>query len=136
MRRIERKFEVAVPVHAAYEPWARFEELPRFMEGIKAVRQLPDGRLRWRASLPGLDKQWDTVITEQAASQAIAWRSISGARNAGAVRFAPIEPRRTRVSLTLEYEPETPMERIGDALGLVSDAVDRTIEAYAALVEK
>lgn len=136
MRRIERKFEVAVPVHAAYERWARFEELPRFMDGIKEVRRLPGGRLRWHASLAGVDRQWDATITEQAPDQAIAWRSMRGAPNAGTVRFAPVNAQRTRVSLTLEYEPQTAMDKAGDALGLVARAVDRTIAAFTALVQR
>jgi uncharacterized membrane protein len=41
--------EVAVPVAVAYNQWTQFEEFPKFMEGVKEVRQLDDQRLHWRA---------------------------------------------------------------------------------------
>ena len=85
------------PVRAVYNQWTQFEEFPRFMAGVKEVRQLDDTHVHWHAEIWGKDKEWDAEITEQVPDQVIAWRSTSGAPNAGAVRFEPVSHDRTRV---------------------------------------
>ena len=57
--------DVAVPVSVAYNQWTQFEEFPRFMEGVKEVRQLDDQRLYWRAEIGGKEVEWEALITEQ-----------------------------------------------------------------------
>ena len=106
MERIEKSIEVNAPVRAVYNQWTQFEEFPRFMAGVKEVRQLDDTHLHWHAEIWGKDKEWDAEITEQVPDRVIAWRSTSGAPNAGTVRFEPVAPDRTRVRLTMEYQPE------------------------------
>jgi uncharacterized membrane protein len=45
MSTIEQSIDVNVPVRTAYNQWTQFEEFPRFMEGVEAVRQLDQQRL-------------------------------------------------------------------------------------------
>src|SRR4051812_25720894 len=78
MERIEKSVEVHVPVHTAYNQWTQFEEFPRFMPGVKEVKQLDDTHVHWHAEIWGKDKEWDAEITEQIPDRKIAWRSISG----------------------------------------------------------
>jgi len=127
MERIEKTFEINSPVRTVYNQWTQFEEFPRFMEGVKEVRQLDDTHLHWRASIAGKDKEWDAEITEQVPDQRIAWRSTSGAPNAGTVRFEPLNKGRTRVML---------VEKVGDAVGMVSHKVEDAVEKFKELVEK
>jgi carbon monoxide dehydrogenase subunit G len=136
MERVEKSFEIDVPVHVAYNQWTQFEEFPRFMEGVEEVRQTDDTHLHWRASIAGKQKEWDAEITEQVPDRIIAWTSISGAPNAGAVRFEPIGDGRTRVDLSMQYEPETAVEQAGDAIGLVSRKVEKTIEDFKSFLEE
>ena len=136
MERIEKTFEIDVPVRAAYNQWTQFESFPQFMDGVKEVRQLDDTHLHWRASVGGKEKEWDAEITEQVPEQVIAWRSTSGARNAGQVRFEPVGADCTRMSLTMEYEPETAVEKAGDALGILSSQVEKTVEDFKEFIEK
>ncbi len=136
MERMEKTFEIGVPVHAAYDQWTQFEEFPRFMDGVKEVRQLDDTHLHWRASVGGKEKEWDAQITEQVPDQVIAWRSTSGAPNGGSVRFQPLGEARTRVSLTMEYEPQTVVEKIGDAVGVMSRRIDKTVEDFREFIAR
>ena len=53
MSTIEQSIDVNVPVRTAYNQWTQFEEFPRFMEGVEAVRQLDQQRLHWRANIGG-----------------------------------------------------------------------------------
>ncbi|HWD21897.1 MAG TPA: SRPBCC family protein [Burkholderiales bacterium] len=137
MERIEKSIEVKCPVRTVYNQWTQFEEFPRFMTGVKEVKQLDDTHMRWHAEIWGRDKQWDAEVVEQVPDQRIAWRSTSGdAPNAGAVRFEPLGPDRTRVHLTLAYEPKGVVENVGDAIGVLSARVQNTVEDFKKFIEK
>jgi hypothetical protein len=136
MERIEKSFEINAPLRTVYNQWTQFEEWPEFMDGIEEVRQIDDTHLHWRASVGGKDKEWTAEITEQVPDQVIAWRSTSGAPNNGQVRFQAIGPDRTRVMLSMEYEPETAVEKAGDALGVLSRRVEKTVEDFKAFIEQ
>ena len=135
MSNIEKSIDVAVPVRTAYNQWTQFEEFPRFMEGVQEVQQLDDRRLHWRASLGGTSKEWDAEITEQIPDERIAWRSVSGAANAGVVTFHHLAPSRTRIMLQLEYEPEGVTESVGDAAGVVSRRVSGYLARFKDFIE-
>jgi uncharacterized membrane protein len=136
MSHIEESIEVEVPVTTAYNQWTQFEDFPRFMEGVKEVRQLDDKRLVWRAEIGGKDVEWTAEITQQEPDRRIGWRSTSGAANAGSVTFAPLGPSRTRATLRLEYAPEGLQEKTGDALGLVRRRVAGDLERFKEFIEE
>jgi uncharacterized membrane protein len=136
MERIEKTIEVNRPVRTVYNQWTQFEEFPRFMDGVKEVQQLDDTHVRWRADVFGKDKEWDAEITEQVPDQKIGWKSISGdAPNAGTVRFEPIGPDRTLVRLVMAYEPQGATENVGDALGLFSSRVEKSVNQFKKYIE-
>jgi len=120
MDHVEKSVEVEVPVRAAYNQWTQFEEFPRFMQGVESVTQLDDKRLRWRAEIGGKVVEWDAEIFEQIPDRRIAWRSVVGELNTGMVNFEPLAENRTRVSVKINYKPEGTMEKLGSALGVVS----------------
>src|SRR5262245_45731176 len=111
MERIEKHIEVGAPLRAVYNQWTQFEEFPRFMKGVKQVRQLDDTHVHWRAEIFGKDIEWDAEITDQEPDRRISWRSVSGERNAGTVRFADVGNGRTRLDLVMAYEPDGGLER-------------------------
>lgn len=136
MEQIEKTFDVDCPVHTVYNQWTQFEEFPRFMDGVKEVRQTDDTHLHWRASIAGKEKEWDAQIVEQVPDQRIAWRSTTGAPNSGTVRFEPLNKERTRVELRMEYEPQGVVEKAGDTLGMVSGKVDKAVEKFKSMLQE
>jgi uncharacterized membrane protein len=135
MATIERSIEVDVPVRVAYNQWTQFEEFPRFMEGVREVRQLDDKTLRWKAEVGGKEQEWIAEITEQIPDERIAWRARAGARNAGVVTFHRIADGRTRIMLQLEYDPQGAVENVGDALGVVSRRVEADLQRFKEFIE-
>jgi uncharacterized membrane protein len=136
MERVDKHIEVECPVSTVYNQWTQFEEFPRFMAGVKDVQQLDDSHVRWHAEVWGKDEYWDSEITEQTPDERISWRSISGPANAGTVRFEPLGPTRTRVRLTMGYEPEGVVENVGDALGIFTARVQRVCEDFKEFIEQ
>ena len=136
MERIEKIVDVDCPVHTVYNQWTQFEDFPRFMDGVKEVRQLDDTHVHWRASVGGKEKEWDAEITEQVPDEKIGWKSISGdAPNAGTVRFEPLAANRTRVRLLMAYEPQGAVEHMGDALGVLSASVQSSVNNFKKYIE-
>jgi uncharacterized membrane protein len=136
MASIEQSIEVNAPLRAVYNQWTQFEDFPRFMEGVKQVRQLDDKRLHWKAEIGGKVKEWDAEITEQRPDERIAWTSRSGPWNAGVVTFHRLDDSRTKVMLQLDYDPDGVVENLGDALGVVSMRVKGDLERFKEFIER
>ena len=135
MPSIKKDIVVDVPVKAAYDQWTQFESFPQFMDGVKDVVQLDEKTLRWRASIGGKEQEWESEITEQVPDRHIAWRSTTGAPNAGSVMFDPSDGK-TSVSLELSYEPQDASEKVGDALGVLDRRVDGDLKRFKDFIEK
>ena len=132
---IERSIEIDVPVKTAYNQWTQFEEFPRFMEGVKEVKQIDDTHLHWKADVGGKEKEWKAEITEQIPDERIAWRSREGAKNAGVMTFHRLSDSKSKVMLQLEYDPEGVVEKVGDAAGVVSQRVLGDLERFKQYIE-
>lgn len=135
MSTITKSIDVHVPVQTAYNQWTQFEEFPRFMEGVREVRQLDDKRLHWRAEVGGKEVEWDATITEQVPDQRIAWQSTNGKDNAGIVTFEQISNDASRINIQMSYDPEGVIENVGDALGAVSHRVEGDLERFKEFIE-
>ena len=133
---IMEAIEVNVPVRTAYDQWTQFEDFPQFMGSVHEIRQLDDKHLHWKANVAGEEKEWDAEITEQIPDKRIAWRSTSGVQNAGVVTFHRLADNCTRVTLQMDYQPEGPMEKIGDMLGAVRLETRQNLQRFKEMLEK
>ena len=132
---IEKSIEINMPVRAAYNQWTQFEEFPRFMEGVKQVKQIDDKHLHWKADIGGKEKEWNAEITEQVPDQRIAWTSREGALNGGVVTFHRLSDSKSKIMLQLEYDPKGFIENVGDAVGIVTQRVQGDLERFKAYIE-
>ena len=87
------------------------------------------------ANIAGKDVEWEAQITEQEPDKRVAWRSTTGAHNAGIITFESLGANQTRVNLNLEYEPEGFVENVGSTLGLVSSRVEGDLERFKEFIE-
>jgi len=105
-----------------YQFWRDFENLPRVMHHLEAVRVTGERRSRWVAKAPaGTRVEWDAEITEDRPNELIAWRSLPGAdvENSGSVRFEQATGNRgTIVRVEIEYAP--PAGALGAAVAWLS----------------
>jgi len=135
MGAITHSINVNAPLNEVYNQWTRFEEFPRFMDGVDEVRRESPNRLFWKAKIGGKEKKWEAEITEQIPNAKIAWRSVDGALNVGAVTFEQLDALQTRVTLSMEYEPEGFIEQAGDALGIPSGQVSDDLNRFREFME-
>jgi uncharacterized protein YndB with AHSA1/START domain len=133
--KVEKQIMVNVPVSTVYNQWTQFEEFPHFMGGIKSVKQLGDNRLEWVAEIGGVRRQWEARIVEQVPDQKIAWAATEGATNAGAVSFEDVGGGQTSVRMTLEYEPEGIVEKVGDKLNAVEKQAESDLQKFKEFIE-
>jgi hemerythrin superfamily protein/ribosome-associated toxin RatA of RatAB toxin-antitoxin module len=135
MTKVDRSVEVEVPIRTAYNQWTQFEEFPQFMNGVQQVEQLDQRTLRWVAEIAGVRRQWIATVLEQVPDEKVAWAATEGATNAGAVTFEPVGTARTRVTLSLDYEPEGLVEKAGDALNIVERQAAGDLERFKTFIE-
>lgn len=100
---------INLPAQALYDYWHNFENQPRFMPNVEAVRVEGDLRSFWRLKGPaGVIVEYEAETINDEPGRLIAWRSVGGAdiQHAGSVRFldAP-SGRGTEVHFNVEYLP-------------------------------
>jgi uncharacterized membrane protein len=133
--KIEESMDVHVPVRTAYNQWTQFEDFPQFMDGVKEIKQLTDTRLRWRAEIAGVEREWEAEINEQRPDERIAWQSLDGPRHAGVVTFHRLDDGLTRIMLQLEWEPGDAAEKIADWAGFVTQRVKDDLRRFKEFIE-
>jgi uncharacterized membrane protein len=136
MSKIESTIDVDVPVREAYDQWTQFEEFPRFMSAVDSVQQVDDTHLHWVATIAGVKKEWDAEITQQEPDQRVAWNSTSGAENAGAVDFHRLDDHKTRITLTMDVDPEGVVENVGSAIGVPERQVEGDLKRFKEYIEQ
>lgn len=91
-----------------YSFWRNFENLPKFMNHLEAVKVVDDKKSEWTAKAPlGTEAHWTAEITEDTPNEKVAWRSIENSQipNSGKVEFLPTVNRGTIVKVTIRYQP-------------------------------
>jgi hypothetical protein len=135
MATVQESIEVDVPVSKAYNQWTQFEDFPRFMSGVDAVRQLDDTTVHFETSIGGVKREYDAQITVQEPDQRVTWESLNEPRNAGTVWFDTLGPEQTKVNVELTWEPDSAMEKIGAAVGLDSRQVASDLKKFKEFIE-
>ena len=128
----KQSIDVDVSAHSAYEQWSRFEELPRFMEGVHEVHRLDDARLKWVADACGERVEWYGKITKEVTDRRLAWESDDGLVSSGVVTFKQLGPEKTRVTLEIDHDEV----RIAEAIaGLRAAGITDDLEAFKEIIE-
>jgi uncharacterized membrane protein len=122
MAEVKESIEIDVPVSTAYNQWTQFEEFPSFMENAESVTQLDDTHLRWVAEIGGRREEWKAEITHQQPDKVVAWRSVEGRENSGRVEFEPLGSDRTRIDVTMTWEPDGVVESAADKIGFLRES--------------
>lgn len=135
MSRFEHVITVDAPIREVYNQWTQFESFPSFMEGVQKVVQRDNRTLEWTASIAGQERNWTALITDQTPDTRVAWKSTSGAENAGAVLFEPAGANATKVTLRIDVDPEGVVENVGDKIGAIDRRVKGDLDRFKTFME-
>ena len=137
MSTVHKSVDVDVPVSTAYNQWTQFESFPHFMDGVESITQQDATHTHWKVKVGGVEREFDTEITEQTPDQVIAWRSTGGdtGGHSGRVTFESLGATSTRVNIELGWEPEGLVEKAGAALNIDQRQVDHSAEEFKRFIE-
>jgi uncharacterized membrane protein len=127
MSGVEQQIDVAAPLDAVYAQWTRFEELPRFMDGVDEVEEIDATHLLWRASYHGASAEWTCEVVEARPQERIAWRSTSGLTG-GVLSFLRLGDDTTRLMVMAEVagaDADDMAARITTTLRRFKDLMER-----------
>jgi uncharacterized membrane protein len=106
---IQKTITIAAPIEDVFSFWTCYENFPRFMSRVLAVRQSThEGQSHWKVSGPaGVPVEFDAEIVELVSNQLLAWRTVEGSLigHAGIVRFESSSDGGARVSIRMSYNP-------------------------------
>lgn len=128
--------DVAVPITTAYNQWTQLEEFPQFMSSVQSVLQTDDVHSRWKVKVLGVEREFDTRITEQIPDERIAWTTTHGdAEQAGVVTFHRLAENETRVAVQMDVESGGLLETLGAKTGIVGQRIKSDLGRFKEFVE-
>jgi uncharacterized membrane protein len=135
MATVQEFIDVSVPVSTAYNQWTQFETFPEFMGGVESITQISDTHNHWVTKIGGVEREFDTEITEQHPDERIAWKSTDGKSHAGVVTFHRLDDTTTRVTVQLDWDPENFTEKVGAAVGADDRQVKADLKRFKEFIE-
>jgi uncharacterized membrane protein len=136
MASVTESVDVDVDVSTAYNQWTQFESFPEFMSGVESIEQLDDTHTRWKTSIDGVAREFDTEITEQHPDERVAWKSTDGTAHAGVVTFHRLGDNQTRVTAQIDWQPEGIVEKAGAAVGVDDRQVKGDLQRFKHFIEQ
>jgi uncharacterized membrane protein len=136
MTSVTESVDVDVDISTVYNQWTQFESFPEFMNGVESIRQVDDTRTHWRTSIGGVEREFDTEITEQHPDERVAWKSTDGTSHAGVVTFHRLGDNQTRVTAQIDWQPDSVVEKVGAALGVDDRQVESDLRRFKTFIEK
>lgn len=121
--KIDEAIVVDAPPQRVYAVWRNLENLPRLLSHVERVDALDRTRSRWTVKGPaGARVSWDAELINDKAGEVIAWRTTDSTlvNHAGSVTFEPAGEDKTRVRVSLQYDP--PGGRFGHAVASLVSA--------------
>jgi len=135
MPSVTKSIDVDVPISTAYNQWTQFESFPKFMHGVEQIRQLDPTHLHWVTKVGGVEREFDTEITEQHPEERVAWKSTQGTTHAGVVTFHRLNDNQTKVTVQLDWDAENIVEKAGALVGADDRQVNADLDRFKAFIE-
>jgi uncharacterized membrane protein len=122
---LEDSIEIPATISDVYRRWSDFAHFPQFMSNVEEVTPVGGNRYHWVARIFGVKQEWDAEVTENTPERNVAWQSITGSYNAGAVTFIGQGANKTLVRVRFEYAP--PGGKVGQALDQLTQTTRREV---------
>jgi uncharacterized membrane protein len=133
---VSKYIRIEAPAQQVWDLWRDPTAFPEFMADVESV-EADGGRWHWKVSGPaGKSVEWDSEIIEEVPGEKLAWRSVGGMSNSGAVRLDD-RGDATDLEYAIEFEPPggTAGEIVAKLFDDPEDKVQRALESFKELVE-
>lgn len=135
MSQVIETIDVDVPITEAYNQWTQFESFPHFLSFVESITQQDDTHSHWKVKIGGVEREFDTLITEQHPDERVAWKSIDGTTHAGVVTFHKLADTTSRVTVQIDWAPEGLVEKAGDLLNFDGRAIKADLKHFKEFIE-
>ncbi len=136
MSQIQKSIDVDVPVSTAYNQWTQFESFPEFMSGVESITQIGDTRSHWVTNIAGVEREFDTEVSEQHPDERVAWHSVGGdTKHAGVVTFHRLDEARTRVMVQIDWDASGLVEKVGSMINVDDRQVAKDLDRFKDFIE-
>src|SRR4051794_21806392 len=136
MSSVTESVDVEAPITQVYNQWTQFETFPEFMSGVQSITQLDDRHLHWKIKVAGVEREFDAEVTEQHPEERVAWKSTDGTSHAGVVTFHKLDQNHTKVTVQLDWDPDTLMEKAGAVVNVDDMQVSRDLDRFKKFIEQ
>jgi uncharacterized membrane protein len=103
---LEESLEIDAPPGVIFQSLLRFEDFPRFMEGVSEVHRIDQNVLLFRHESAGQTREWLSEISVVIPGERLAWRTSSdGAQSSRVVSIKPVPGDKSRVTFKLLLDP-------------------------------
>lgn len=135
MSRFIESVSVELPLARTYRWFVDFERFPTYFAELATVRAIGDGRFHWRAEVDEQTMAGEARLTEVRPLERVSLVGGAGVDAAGTIDFEELSPQATRVTVTVEYELEGPVENVGAAFGVMNDQLRSVLNRLKEVAE-
>jgi hypothetical protein len=117
MARIEETIDLTLGAEDAYGQWLDFEAFSLFMRSVERVIRTGDGAHHWVVKIAGRRREFDTRITSDDPGKRVAWEGTGDMPHSGVMVFTPIDNGNTRMSVSIDWQPGSVVQKAGHRVG-------------------
>ena len=129
---VEVALDIGVPREVVWQEWTQFEDSPSSLHRIQST---DDGTLTVSAKVWGSSKDEEAEITEQVEPERLAWRADGAIPYRGVVSLHALDENLTRLLVTLEFEPQGLLARVGNPARVIQRGVEADVRRFKADLE-
>jgi ribosome-associated toxin RatA of RatAB toxin-antitoxin module len=124
-----------VPIHAAFALAGRVADYPQWSDRIASAETTDDTHATFDIRIHGVQRTIEIEMTEVHPEWRVEWEAIEGPEHGGMLTFHELAPSLTHVELTIDLEPESPVQRLTRSFHLPERALRGELHRFKAWSE-
>jgi len=132
---IQESVDVAVPIRSAFALATGFDEFPQWSDRIVGAEEVDDTHVAVDLKLRGVTRSIELEITDVQEPLRIEWEVTEGMDAGGMLTFHELAPSLTHLELSLDVEPESPVQRLTRTIHLPDRIIRSELHRFKAWAE-